>query len=177
MKDGSPADAHEVLVTAAVRVAGAHAGARASSARESDGASVLVVEPDPDLQWRLARMLTVHGHRVVGASSGDGALALAREWPVDLVLVDETLPARGGLSALALTRALRAAHPEVRVVLLTAAGAPPEPHLAARVAGVVACLARPFRPEAIAEALRVLTPRFPLAASLHATRWSSTAQP
>ncbi len=170
MKEGPPAYAHADLVTAAVRAAGALAGARVTSTRETDGASVLVVEPDPDLQWRLARMLTVHGHRVVGASSGDGALALAREWPVDLVLVDEALPARGGLSALALTRALRAAHPDVRVVLLTAAGAPPEPHLAARVSGVVGCLARPFRPESIAEALRVLAPRFPLAATLHAAR-------
>jgi hypothetical protein len=35
---------------------------------------------------------------------------------------------------------------------------------------VVGCLARPFRPESIAEALRVLAPRFPLAATLHAAR-------
>ncbi len=32
---------------------------------------VLLVEDDPDMQWRLARMLTVHGARVVGASSGE----------------------------------------------------------------------------------------------------------
>ena len=48
---------------------------------------VLVVESDPDLQWNLARMLTVQGNRVVGTSSGDGAVALITEWPVDLILV------------------------------------------------------------------------------------------
>jgi CheY-like chemotaxis protein len=161
MMDSSLPD-QDRLVAEAVRAADAHAGARATGDRAHEAAGVLVVEPDPDLQWRLARMLTVHGHRVVGTCSGDGALALAREWPVDLVLVDEALPARGGLSALALARALRTAHPDVRVVLMTAPGTPRELHLAARLAGVVACLAKPFRPETIAEALRLLAPRFAL---------------
>jgi CheY-like chemotaxis protein len=53
----------------------------------------------------------------------------------------------------------------VRVVLMTAPGAPRELHLAARLAGVVACLAKPFRPETIAEALRLLAPRFALPAA------------
>ena len=39
---------------------------------------VLVVEDDPDTQWRLARMLTVHGARVVGTSSGEAAIAISR---------------------------------------------------------------------------------------------------
>ncbi len=134
-------------------------GAGASGAGGEKAAAVLVVEPDPELQSRLARMLTVRGHRVVGTSSGDGALALVRQWPVDLVLVDDALPATSALSSLALARVLRAVHPGVRVVLMTGASAHAEVHLAARLAGVVACLTKPFRPETIVEALRLLAPR------------------
>jgi len=36
--------------------------------------NVLLVESDPDLQWSLARMLTIDGNRVMGTSAGEGAL-------------------------------------------------------------------------------------------------------
>jgi CheY-like chemotaxis protein len=104
---------------------------------------ILVVEADPDTQWRLARMLTLHGHRVVGTSSGDGAFALVAEWPVDLVLVDETLP---GMPGLEVARRLREQYPSIRVVLMTGSEGP-EVRLAARLAGVVACLVKPFQIE------------------------------
>lgn len=53
------------------------------------GSAVLILEPDPDFQSRLARMFTVQGHRVVGTASIDGALALLSRFPVDLLLVAE----------------------------------------------------------------------------------------
>jgi CheY-like chemotaxis protein len=138
------------------------ASARKSVAAERQGAmpaaAVLVVEADPELQWRLARMLTVHGNRVVGTSSGDGALALIREWPVDLVLVDADLPATSGMSALDLARTLREEHSQIQVVLMTSATADDELQIAARLAGVVACLAKPFRADTIAEVLSLLSP-------------------
>jgi len=107
---------------------------------------VLVVESDPDMQWRLARMLTVNGHRVVGTSSGDGALALLEQWPVDLVLVAEQLPGMDGLS---LAKILRERCPKVPVILMTEDD--PEAQLAARLAGAVACLTKPFRTETLRE--------------------------
>lgn len=87
---------------------------------------ILVVESNPDLQWRIARTLTVRGHRVVGTSSGDGALALMREWPVDLVLTDLDLP---GMSASNLISKLRAEHPELPVIFMVNAAedGPPLP--------------------------------------------------
>jgi CheY-like chemotaxis protein len=116
--------------------------------------AVLVVESDPDLQWRLARLLTVSGNRVVGTSTADGALALMSAWEVDLVLVDETLH---GMSGIDLARKLHDTYPHIQVVLMTADDdAQEDMHVAARLAGVVACLAKPFRPEAIAELLRLL---------------------
>jgi DNA-binding response OmpR family regulator len=76
--------------------------------------AVLVVEDDPDLQWRLARMLTINGNRVVGTSSADGALALIAEWSVDLVLIDEGLP---GMTGLDLAKAIRKQRPKFPLCL------------------------------------------------------------
>lgn len=115
---------------------------------------ILVVERDPDVQWHLARMLTVQGHRVVGTSSGDGALALVAQWPVDLVLVGEDLP---GMSGLEVASRLRKQTPDVPVVLMTRASSD-ESSLAARVAGAAASIVRPFRPEALASLLAQLFP-------------------
>ena len=59
--------------------------------------SVILVESDPDLQWNLARMLTVNGNRVVGTSSGEGALAVIEQWNADLALVASNLPTISGV--------------------------------------------------------------------------------
>jgi DNA-binding response OmpR family regulator len=111
---------------------------------------VLVVEDDPDLQWRLARTLTVRGNRVVGTSSGEAALELIRQWPVDLVLVDESLP---GMSGMELARTIRDSHPDTPVVLMASEGSQ-ESKIAAKLAGVVAVVTKPFRIEALVEMLR-----------------------
>lgn len=142
----------------AMRAASARRSASEAAANGQPAAAVLLVEADPELQWRLARMLTVHGNRVVGTSSGDGALALIRQWPVDLVLVDADLPATSGMSALDLASVLREEHAQIQVVLMTAADTHDEVRIAARLAGVVACLTKPFRAETIAEVLRLVTP-------------------
>lgn len=113
---------------------------------------VLVIEDDPDLQWRLARMLTVQGSRVVGTSTGDGALALIAQWPVDLVLVDQDLP---GMSGLEVARRIRQSHPGIQVVLMTGDDSE-ELKSAARLAGAAACLVKPFRVEALWDLLVAL---------------------
>lgn len=116
----------------------------ASSRPEPCG--VLVIENDPDLQWRLARTLTVQGNRVVGTASGDGALALLANWQVDLVLVAEDLPGADGLEV---ARRIRERSPGVRVILMTSEDHGPDIEVAARLAGAAACLAKPFGLEAL----------------------------
>lgn len=111
---------------------------------------VLVVEDDPDLQWQLARMLTVRGNRVVGTSSAEGALELLRQWPVDLVLVDDGLP---GMSGLELARTIRDAHPETAVVLMSSHDTP-QARIAAKLAGAVAVVAKPFQIDSLVDLLR-----------------------
>ncbi len=110
---------------------------------------VLVVEDDPDLQWRLARMLTVRGNRVVGTSSGEAALELMSQWPVDLVLLDDTLP---GMSGVELARVIKERHPGIPVVMMSTED-DRESRLAARLAGAVAVLTKPFAIESLLDLL------------------------
>jgi two-component system cell cycle response regulator DivK len=82
-------------------------------------ATILVVE-DNLHNLKLARLVLQRaGHEVMSAESGEAGLALARERPPDLVLMDVQMPGMDGLSA---TRLLKAnpltAH--VKVVALTA---------------------------------------------------------
>lgn len=121
--------------------------AASTMARES---GVLVVEDDPDTQWRLARMLTVHGARVVGTSSGEAALALIEQWPADLVLVDQGLP---GISGLEVARRIQQQHPGIPVVLMSTEEST-DLRLAAKVAGAVLMLIKPFRVEIVFEMLQ-----------------------
>jgi DNA-binding response OmpR family regulator len=60
-------------------------------------------------------MLTVHGNRVVGTSSGDGALAVNELWSADLALVSSTLPHMTGVEV---AKRLRAQNPDLLVILM-----------------------------------------------------------
>ena len=106
--------------------------------------SVLLVESDPDLQWSLARMLTVNGNRVVGTSSGDGALTVIQQWDAELALVAATLP---GMSGVEVARRLRMQNPDLLVTLM--GDESPEPVARERSKDVSAYLAKPFRFEAL----------------------------
>jgi DNA-binding response OmpR family regulator len=106
--------------------------------------SVLLVESDPDLQWSLARMLTVDGNRVVGTSSGDGALTVIAQWDAELALVASSLPGESGIEV---ARRLRAQNPDLMVILMEEEAAEPVP--TEHSTDVSAYLAKPFRFEAL----------------------------
>jgi CheY-like chemotaxis protein len=108
--------------------------------------SVLVVEADPEIQVQMARTLRREGHRIVGTSSGDGALALVSQWDVDLILVSEDLPGRAGIEV---TRLLTAVQPQAPVIVMSA-NAEPSLRAAARAAGAVDCLVKPLKIEQLA---------------------------
>jgi DNA-binding response OmpR family regulator len=112
---------------------------------------VLLVESDPDLQWSLARMLTVDGNRVVGTSSADGALAVIEQWHPDLALVASKLPGSSGIEA---AQRLREEKPDLLVILM--GEEKPEPVGRAASVGVTAYLARPLRFEALRALLESL---------------------
>jgi DNA-binding response OmpR family regulator len=81
---------------------------------------ILVVEDEPAIRSGLCDVLAYHGWAPTAAASGEDAL---RAGPCDafaLALLDVMLP---GLDGFALCRALRAAHPRLPILLLTARGA------------------------------------------------------
>jgi len=79
-------------------------------------ATILVVDDEPLIRWTLSERFGQEGHRIVEADSVKAALA-AFGPGVDLVLLDFKLPDGDGLQVL---RSMKAADPDVPVILLTA---------------------------------------------------------
>ena len=77
--------------------------------------AVLVIEPDPDLQEGLARLLKRSGRVVVGTGTVDGGRSLLREFPVDLVFVAEALTLPNPIASIADLVGIR---PGARFVIL-----------------------------------------------------------
>jgi len=80
------------------------------------GARILLVEDDVTLGDGLRQALATQGYRASWAQTGAEALELARD-PHDIVLLDLRLPDLDGVE---LCRRLRAAQPELTIVMLTA---------------------------------------------------------
>jgi CheY-like chemotaxis protein len=64
------------------------------------GAKILVVDDDPLIVTLLRKSLSVAGHAVVVADSGEAALALAAQVRPDLVLMDKNMPGVGGVETM-----------------------------------------------------------------------------
>jgi two-component system, NtrC family, sensor kinase len=62
--------------------------------------SILVADDHPTNRQMLARLLAVLGHEVTMAENGRQVLALLRERPFDLVLLDVVMPEMDGVAAL-----------------------------------------------------------------------------
>lgn len=82
---------------------------------------ILVVDDDPAVTSVLKRGLSYEGFAVDTAGSGEDGLAVARDCPPDLVILDVMMP---GLDGLEVLRRLRAADSRLPVLLLTAKDAP-----------------------------------------------------
>ena len=81
--------------------------------------SLLIVEDDDVLRARLSRAFRARGFEVREAADPKGALALAREDPPELALVDLRLSSESGLDTV---RALRDLDPATSIVVLTGYG-------------------------------------------------------
>lgn len=97
----------------------------------------------------MARLLAVRGHRAIGTTSIDGALAFLRAFPVDLVLLAEEVV---GDSPLRVVAELVGRRPNARIVILT----PPRTSATAVIRDRIAALEympRSFDGEALAALL------------------------
>jgi len=103
-------------------------------------ASILLVDDDADLLRLLTLRLEAAGHTVIGARSGEEALArLAAERP-QLVITDVRMP---GMDGTALFEAIHRAQPTLPVIMLTAHGNIPEA-VDATQRGVFGYLTKPY---------------------------------
>lgn len=119
----------------------------------ADRALVLVVEDEPDQQWRTTRALTLQGHRVIGTSSVDGALALLSQCEMDLVLVAESLP---GINGWNLARLITEARPNLPTVVLTD-GAQPRRGMQGSRQEVLKAIGKPFRKEKLSALVEAMS--------------------
>lgn len=106
---------------------------------------VLVVDDEESMRYFLEKTLRREGYDAATAKDGPEAIAVAERRAVDLVLADVRMP---GMDGVALLRALRAIHPRVPVVLMTAYGTV-EDALAAMKQGATDYVLKPFRVEQI----------------------------
>ncbi len=112
----------------------------AASATGNPPPHLLVVDDDPDMLRLLTIRLTAAGYRVTAVTSAEAALTQLHIERPQLVLSDVQLPGRDGL---ALFDDIRAAHPSVPVILLTAHGTIPDA-VEATERGVFTYLTKPF---------------------------------
>ena len=80
---------------------------------------LLLIEDDAALRLSLTRQLEADGYRVDQAADGEDGLFQAREYPVDLAIVDLGLPKLNGLTVVQRLRADGRAMP---ILILTARG-------------------------------------------------------
>jgi two-component system response regulator PhoP len=80
---------------------------------------LLLIEDDAALRLGLTRQLEADGYRVDQAADGEDGLFQAREYPVDLAIVDLGLPKLNGLTVVQRLRAEGRAMP---ILILTARG-------------------------------------------------------
>ncbi len=81
--------------------------------------SILVVEDDPSILRGLQMNLSLEGFRVTAARDGDEALRMARSQGPDLIVLDLTLPRRGGIEII---RTLRGEGLDTPILVLSAKG-------------------------------------------------------
>ena len=122
---------------------------------------LLLVEDDPALRLGLARQLESDGYRVDQAADGADGLFQAREYPVDLAIVDLGLPRLDGIT---IVQSLRSEGRTLPILVLTARGSWQD-KVRGLEAGADDYLVKPFEYPELAARLKALLRRSAKAAS------------
>jgi two-component system phosphate regulon response regulator OmpR len=105
----------------------------------SDQRHIVVVDDEEDIRSVVARYLVKHGYDVTQADGGAALRAVLAERPVDLVILDITMPVEDGLSV---ARYLRGLGP-IGIIMLTGAGDPVDRVIGLEI-GADDYMAKPF---------------------------------
>ena len=122
---------------------------------------LLLIEDDAALRLTLARQLEAEGYRVDQAKDGEEGLFLAREYPVDLAIVDLGLPKLNGLT---IVQRLRQDGRTLPILILTARSGWQD-KVVGLEAGADDYLVKPFEYPELAARLKALLRRSLKAAS------------
>lgn len=104
---------------------------------------LLIVDDDESLRRVTQVQLGQAGYQVVTAASGEDALAMLAQTPVDMVITDLQMP---GMSGLDLLKRVRAEYPEMAVLMITAFGTV-ETAVEAMKAGAYDYITKPVHPD------------------------------
>jgi len=138
-----------VLPAAAPReIVDAQTVSTAAPERAGRSLRILAVDDEERLARLAAHILSSSGHRVSVATSGEEALKLIAQEPVDLV--DSDLGMGAGINGWELAEQVRQRHPGIRVILATGWGAAISDREAA-AHNVDAVVAKPYRPAQLRE--------------------------
>ena len=86
----------------------------------SEKKRILIVDDEEDITWSLSRKLkNQHYLEVLCANSGQCALNLLSQYPIDLLVTDLRMP---GISGLKLLSEVRSKYPRTRIIIMTAYG-------------------------------------------------------
>jgi DNA-binding NtrC family response regulator len=110
---------------------------------------VLVVDDEFAARAVLSRWIEAEGFVVSGAPDAETALDILAERDIAVVTVDKDMPGHGGMW---LVGEIQKRYPAVAMLLATG-----DDHIPPRVSmsrGVFAYLVKPFRPEAVSEAIK-----------------------
>jgi two-component system, OmpR family, response regulator MprA len=122
----------------------------------TDSASILIVEDERSIASFLRRGLVFEGYDVRVTDSGIEALSIARDQPIDLIVLDLMLP--GDVDGIEVCRRIRDAGDSIPILMLTA-----RDEVADRVEGLDAgaddYLVKPFAFEELLARLRALLRR------------------
>ena len=116
---------------------------------------ILIVEDEPQLRDQLAGALRAKDYVVDVAKDGEEGLYFAKEYPIDLAIVDLGLPKLDGVS---LIKQLRSAGKQYPILILTARSLWQE-KVEGLEAGADDYLTKPFHPEELLARLKVLLRR------------------
>lgn len=131
-----------------------------SEAMQSTQRTLLVVEDDAALREAIIDTLSLSGYQCLEADSGEAALVMLKQQPVELVISDVQMP---GLDGLQLLRSMRHQNIDIPTIMMTAYAKVDDAVVAMRE-GAIDYLSKPFS----TESLQLLVERY-LPASANST--------
>ena len=114
---------------------------------------VLIVDDDPGVRNFLQMLLEVEGYEVFSAMDGNDALAVQREHPAAVVVIDIFMPHAEGIETIV---KLRDEFPQAGIIVMSGGGVRSGvDYLAvARELGAARALKKPFGPQELIDAVR-----------------------